>query len=67
MTTRLTKRERETLTLIASGHNITDIAQAMRITERGAKFHLDSLREKFGVKHRFELVKIGQSYGKGTQ
>ena len=63
----LTPREQEAFDLYTAGNRLGEVAQLMGITKRGARWHLDRCRVKFGVTHRHELVKIGQSYGKGTQ
>jgi DNA-binding NarL/FixJ family response regulator len=48
----LTRRELETLRLVADGATNSDVARALRITEQTVKFHLSNIYRKLGVSNR---------------
>ncbi len=52
----LTARERELLTLLASGLSNRRIAERLGISEHTAKFHVSSILAKLGVSTRTEAV-----------
>ncbi|MFI6096542.1 LuxR C-terminal-related transcriptional regulator [Lentzea sp. NPDC051213] len=52
----LTGRERETLRLLADGHENAEIAAAMFITVGAVKYHVSNLLRKFGCRDRTQLV-----------
>jgi len=54
----LTKREIETLSYLAEGMSNTEIASAMRISEKTAKNHIASMFQKVHVNNRNKLVAI---------
>jgi DNA-binding NarL/FixJ family response regulator len=54
----LTDRERELLTLLATGLPNTAIAERMVVTVATVKFHLRSVRTKLGTKTRTETVAV---------
>jgi len=55
---RLTNRERDVLRLVAAGKSNKEIAAALRITERTAKFHVTSIFTKLGAENRAQAVAI---------
>ena len=55
---RLSAREREVLRLVAAGRSNKEIAAALRITERTAKFHLASILAKLGAENRAQAVAL---------
>ncbi len=52
----LTAREREVLALLAEGRSNRDIALALGIAERTAKFHVNAILEKLEAEGRTEAV-----------
>jgi two-component system nitrate/nitrite response regulator NarL len=52
----LTARERQVLTLLAEGRSNRDIALALGIAERTAKFHVNAILEKLDAEGRTEAV-----------
>lgn len=52
----LTPREREVLSLLALGRSNRDIALALGIAERTAKFHVNAILEKLDAEGRTEAV-----------
>jgi DNA-binding CsgD family transcriptional regulator len=54
----LTPREKQTLALTQAGFSIPEIADRLRVAERTAKHYSDSLRRKYGVRHRRELIRV---------
>jgi DNA-binding NarL/FixJ family response regulator len=59
----LTEREREVLGLLAQGKSNKDIAAALVITERTAKFHVSSIMSKLGASNRTEAVTMAVQKG----
>lgn len=59
----LTAREREVLALIASGRSNRKIAEELSISEHTAKFHVNSLLDKLGVRTRTEAVVVAARRG----
>jgi DNA-binding NarL/FixJ family response regulator len=57
---RLTPREREVLRLVAAGKSNKEIAAALRITERTAKFHVTAIFNKLGVQNRAQAVAVAK-------
>jgi DNA-binding NarL/FixJ family response regulator len=55
---RLTPREREVLALVAAGKSNKEIASALRIAERTAKFHVTAILSKLGAENRAQAVAI---------
>jgi DNA-binding NarL/FixJ family response regulator len=55
---RLTPREREVLALVAAGKSNKEIASALRIAERTAKFHVTAILGKLGAENRAQAVAI---------
>lgn len=53
---RLTERESEVVTFLASGMSNRDIAGAMRLSENTVKTHLKSIFQKIGVSSRAQAV-----------
>jgi DNA-binding NarL/FixJ family response regulator len=63
----LTPRERQVLALTVAGFSIRDIGGQLGVSERTAKYFSDCLRRKFGVDHRRELIRVGQTYLAGAE
>lgn len=59
----LSARERQVLTLIASGLSNRRIAERLQISEHTAKFHLSSILSKLGVSTRTEAVVVAARRG----
>lgn len=55
---RLTPREREVLALVAAGKSNKEIASALGIAERTAKFHVTAILAKLGAENRAQAVAI---------
>ena len=53
---RLSRREREVLTLVAEGKSNREIATALIITDNTAKYHVAQLLNKLGAGSRAEAV-----------
>jgi two-component system, NarL family, response regulator LiaR len=58
----LTTREREVLSLMASGYSNADIAQRLVISLSTAKFHVSSILDKFNVSSRAEAISVALKY-----
>ncbi|MEV6343727.1 response regulator transcription factor [Actinoplanes sp. NPDC051851] len=59
----LTPREREVLALLAEGERDVDIAEALVISVRTVRSHLDRIREKTGHRRRSELTRFAIGEG----
>ncbi len=59
----ITHREREVLELMARGKSNKDIASALSITERTAKFHVSSIMSKLDAHNRTQAVSIAAQRG----
>ncbi len=59
----LTPREQEVLALLAAGRTNREIAEALVVTERTAKFHVSSILGKLGAGNRTEAVSIARGRG----
>ncbi|MEQ9366449.1 MAG: response regulator transcription factor [Leptospirales bacterium] len=59
----LTRREREILTLIATGATSKEIAEDLAISHRTVQTHRSNLLEKLGLKNTAALVKFAVSMG----
>jgi DNA-binding NarL/FixJ family response regulator len=59
----LTEREMDVLRQLAQGKTNKEIAAALVITERTAKFHLSSIMGKLGAGNRTEAVRIAAQRG----
>lgn len=55
---KLTAREREVLDLLFLGRTHDDIALALGITPRTAKFHARNIIHKLGADSRLDLVRV---------
>lgn len=55
---RLSKREREVLELLMLGRSAADVATALGIAERTAKFHQRNVLEKVGAESRLDLYRV---------
>jgi len=60
---RLSRREIETLRLMAGGHSNRDIADAFGTAEGTVKNHVSSILSKLGVKSRTQAVLKGMELG----
>jgi len=56
----LTAREREVLRLVAQGKSNKEIAAALRISERTAKFHVTAIFNKLGAENRAQAVALAK-------
>ncbi len=63
---RLSRREREVLTLVAEGKSNREIATALIITENTAKYHVAQLLNKLGAGSRAEAVTRAVASGELT-
>ena len=52
----LTLREREIVSLIATGLSAKEVAAELRIAPRTVEGHLENCRHKFGARNRIHLV-----------
>jgi DNA-binding NarL/FixJ family response regulator len=59
----LSEREREVLALVAAGERDQDIAEALAISVRTVRSHLDRIREKTGRRRRPELTRFAIEQG----
>lgn len=59
----LTDREREVLSLLASGETDQEIASALGISVRTVRSHLDRIRAKTGRRRRAELTRLAFESG----
>jgi two-component system, NarL family, nitrate/nitrite response regulator NarL len=59
----LTDRERQVLALVAAGERDQDIADALHISLRTVRSHLDRIREKTGQRRRAGLASIAIAQG----
>lgn len=55
---RLSTREREVLDLMLRGHTRSDVAEAVGISERTAKYHIEKVLQKLGAESRVDLLRI---------
>jgi DNA-binding NarL/FixJ family response regulator len=59
----LSERERQVLSLLAAGERDQDIADALAISVRTVRSHLDRIREKTGRRRRPELTRLAIEEG----
>jgi DNA-binding NarL/FixJ family response regulator len=59
----LSEREREVLRLVAEGLPTKQIAQALTISERTVKFHVNSIFQKLGADNRAQAVALAAQRG----
>ncbi len=59
----LSDREREVLALLAAGERDQDIAEALHISVRTVRSHLDRIRDKTGRRRRSELTRLAIEQG----
>jgi len=62
----LSDRERQVLGLLAAGERDQDIAEALAISVRTVRSHLDRIREKTGRRRRPELTRLAIEEGIAT-
>jgi DNA-binding CsgD family transcriptional regulator len=60
---RLSPRERELITLVASGRTDTQIAELLYISVRTVRSHLDRIRDKTGCRRRADLTRLALNAG----
>jgi two-component system, NarL family, nitrate/nitrite response regulator NarL len=60
---KLTKREREVLSLLAAGESDQDIAGQLYISQATVHSHLDRIRDKTGARRRAELTTLAHRLG----
>ena len=63
VTPTLSGREREVLSLLATGHTDAQIARALIIGVTTVRSHLDNIREKTGRRRRAELTRLAYEEG----
>jgi DNA-binding NarL/FixJ family response regulator len=61
--TRLTRREREILSLVVEGRTNGEIARTLWVTEQTVKFHLSNIYRKLQVKGRTAAVEAARRRG----
>jgi non-specific serine/threonine protein kinase len=61
----LSRREREVVTMIASGLTNKEIARRLFIAERTAEGHVERIRSKLGVRSRTEVATWAVAHGLG--
>jgi len=59
----ITAREREVLSLLASGAPTKEIAAALVVSENTVNYHLRNLYQKLGVKNRTQAIRVSQGAG----
>ena len=59
----LSRREREVVTMVASGMTSKEIAQRLFIAERTAEGHVERIRNKLGVRSRTEVATWAIEHG----
>ena len=59
----LTDRQREVLQMLAEGRSLREIAEALKISYRTARFHKFKIREELGVSKDSELIKYALKHG----
>ncbi len=62
---KLSERELEVLTLMASGDSNQDISKKLFLSENTVKHHIHSIYEKLEVKDRREAIHLARKYGLG--
>lgn len=65
--TALSKREREVLAEVASGHTDDEVAAALFISVKTVHSHLDRIRDKTGLRRRAELTRLAVRLGLGPR
>ena len=63
----LSRREREVVTMVASGMTNKEIAQRLFIAERTAEGHVERIRNKLGVRSRTEVATWAVAHGLGPR
>lgn len=63
MTSRVTAREREILTMIAEGSTTTQMARRLGLSQRTIESHISNLYAKLGTKNRVQAVIRGRELG----
>ena len=59
----LTNREREVVTLIAAGHETSQIAEELNISPETVRTHVRNAMSKLGARTRAQLVAVALSAG----
>jgi DNA-binding NarL/FixJ family response regulator len=60
---RLTRREKEVLTEIASGKSNQEISKQLFISENTVKYHVHSILEKLNLEDRKEAASFAKAHG----
>jgi DNA-binding CsgD family transcriptional regulator len=60
---KLTRRERDLIVLVAQGLTDAEIAQKLFISIRTVRSHLDRIKDKTGVRRRAELTRLAMRQG----
>ena len=59
----LTEPEREVLKLVAAGYSGTEIAEQLVISPKTVDTYRERIRQKLGLRHRYELVRYALRKG----
>lgn len=62
----LSRREVELLRVLVNGYSDREIARRLGISHATVRFHLDSLRVKFGTRSRAQLAAVAVAVGVAT-
>ncbi|CCW36180.1 response regulator containing a CheY-like receiver domain and an HTH DNA-binding domain [Chthonomonas calidirosea] len=60
---RLTRREKEILSLIGEGHPSKRVAEMLFVSKRTVDFHLDNIYHKLHVKNRLQALQLARRLG----
>lgn len=52
----LTEKEREALSCILRQQSLSDMAESMRISDKGVEFHITHILQKTGIKRRRDVL-----------
>lgn len=61
----MTPREIEAFYLIGEGYSIPEVGEELGISARTAKLYSDTLRAKWGVQRKRELIALAQAFDRG--
>ncbi len=57
----ITERQEEALWLVSQGFSTTEMGVRLGISTRGARYLVDELRRRFGVKYKRDLTPFGKA------